>query len=63
MSWIPSAVLFVMMAALGMTLRADDFARLGRTQPARLARTRGSEELEGRSRTTPSGGSRCTKSA
>jgi BASS family bile acid:Na+ symporter len=34
MSWIPSAVLFVMMAALGMTLRADDFARLGRTPRA-----------------------------
>jgi BASS family bile acid:Na+ symporter len=36
MSWIPSATLFVMMAALGMTLRRDDFARLGREPRAVL---------------------------
>lgn len=36
MSWIPTATLFVMMAALGMTLRTDDFARLGREPRAVL---------------------------
>ena len=36
MSWIPTATLFVMMAALGMTLRPDDFARLGREPRAVL---------------------------
>jgi BASS family bile acid:Na+ symporter len=36
MSWIPTATLFVMMAALGMTLRMDDFVRLGREPRAVL---------------------------